>query len=121
MAVDAAALVLGGMEVAGLLLHATSLPSFRSIPGLAGSLIAILLAWYVAKKRDRVGYWMLVAIAALMVATSLPPLLDATALEAMLLASRVMAGALGIGLLWGPARRYGIRGAGRGQSIGDST
>ena len=107
MAVDAAALVLGGMEVADLLLRAISLPSFRSIPGLAGSLIAILIAWYSARQRERFGYWMLVALSGLMLATGLPRLLDATGVEAMLLASRAMAGAFGIGLLLGPARSYG--------------
>ena len=112
MAVDAAALVLGGMEVADLLLRATSLPSFRSMPGLAGSLLAILMAWYFARARDRFGYWMLVALAALMLATSVPSLLGASGLEAMLVASRAMAGVMAIGLLLGPARRQGTDEAG---------
>ena len=107
MAVDAAALVLGGMELGELLLHATPLPSFRSIPGAAASIIAIFVVWLVARKRDRFGYWMLLALAGLMLATSVPGLLGAAGLEAMLLASRAMAGALAVGLLLGPARRHG--------------
>ena len=107
MAVDAAALVLGGMELGELFLRATSLPSSRSIPELAGSLIAILIAWHFARKRHRFGYWMLLVLAGLMLATSVPGLPGATVREAMVLASRAMAGSLAIGLLLGPARRRG--------------